>query len=143
MDEYWLDLYDLLGITPRPFVETTCSRQRIRAYFNSGLIAVRRSAGLFAQWRDDFVRLVDANHLPHNRPLHYMDQVSLAATLTRVWDRVTIPDGRYNYPLPGRDMLAEPFRSMPLDEAVHVHYNKMYEEVAVWLEPRLAEVACN
>jgi hypothetical protein len=143
MDEYWLDLYDLLGITPRPFVETTCSRQRIRAYFNSGLIAVRRSAGLFAQWRDDFVRLMEANHLPHNRPLHYMDQVSLAATLTRVWDRVTIPDDRYNYPLPGRDMLAEPYRSMPLDEAVHIHYNGMYDGVASWLEPRLAEVACN
>jgi lipopolysaccharide biosynthesis glycosyltransferase len=143
MDDYWLRMYELLGVDPRPFVETTCSRQRIRAYFNSGLIAVRRSAGLFGQWRDDFVRLMEAKLIPRNGPLHYMDQLSLAATLTRVWDRVLIPDGRYNYPLPGRDALREPFRSMPLEEAVHIHYNSMYDGVARWLEPQLAEAACN
>lgn len=143
LDDYWLRMYDLLRIAPRPFVETTCSHQRIRAYFNSGMIAVRRSAQLFARWRDDFVRLMDAQHIPRNGPPHYMDQLSLAATLTRVWERVAIPDGRYNYPLPGRDALHEPYRSLPLEELVHIHYNSRFDEVARWLEPRLAEVACN
>ena len=143
LDDYWLRMYELLSIEPRPFLETTCSRQRIRAYFNSGLIAVRRTAGLFAQWRDDFLRLMGARHVPPGRPLHYMDQVSLAATLTRVWDRVAIPDGRYNYPLPGRDSLREPWRSMPLEELVHIHYNGMFDTVSRWLEPPLAEVACH
>lgn len=142
MDDYWLRLYDLLGIEARPFVITTCSHQRIRAYFNSGLVAVRRTAGLFAQWRDDFVRLTEARHIPRNGPLHYMDQVSLAATLTRVWDRVAIPDGRYNYPLPGRDSLDEPYRSMPLERLVHIHYNAMFDAVSRWLEPPVAGVAC-
>jgi hypothetical protein len=143
MDGYWLRMYDLLGIEPGPFIDTTCSHQRIRAYFNSGMIAVRRSAGLFAQWRDDFLRLIAAQHLPDRRPLHYLDQLSLAATVTRVWDRVAIPDGRYNYPLPGRDSLLEPWRSMPLEELVHIHYNGMFGAVSQWLEPALAEVACN
>ena len=143
MDAYWLRMYDLLGIDSRPFVTTTCSRQRIRAYFNSGLVAVRRSAGLFARWREDFRRLIAADHIPRNGQLHYMDQLSLAATLTRVWDRVLIPDGRYNYPLAGRESLEEPYRSMPLGQLVHIHYNRHFDVVSDWLAPQLAEVVCS
>ncbi|HEY0144313.1 MAG TPA: hypothetical protein VGF48_25735 [Thermoanaerobaculia bacterium] len=171
MDPYWRRMYEILNLdcggnatarTPArsagggvasavesggaatavqitPFVETTCSPHRIRAYCNSGLIAVRRSAGLFAQWREDFLALVRANHIPGE--MHYMDQLSLAATLTRVWDRVDLLDGRYNYPLPGRESLREPYRSMPLEDLVHIHYNAHYERVAEWLEP--AEVPCS
>jgi hypothetical protein len=95
MDAYWLRMYELLGVSNEPFVETTCSGQRIRAYFNSGLIAVRRRARLFSRWKDDFLRLAAARHLPRGGPMHYMDQLSLAATLTRVWDHVAILDGRY------------------------------------------------
>src|SRR5206468_1581120 len=44
-DGYWLRMYELLGVEARPFVETSCDRVRIRAYANSGLVAVRRDAG--------------------------------------------------------------------------------------------------
>jgi hypothetical protein len=153
LDDCWTRMYELLGIRHEPFVETTCSRQRIRSYFNSGLIAVRRSAELFTQWREDFLALCAANLVPRGGELHYMDQFSLAATLTRIWPRVQILDGRYNYPLPGRAALAKPFRSMPLEELVHVHYNRSLRiaddlatiqppidlrgKVACWLEPHL------
>lgn len=143
MDPYWLRMYELLGLDGGeafPFVETNCSQERIRAYWNSGLVAVRRSAGLFAQWRDDFLALVRENHIPGE--MHYMDQLSLAATLTRIWDRVDLLDGRYNYPLPGRESLREPYRSMPLEDLVHIHYNAHYDRVAEWLEPS-PEAACS
>jgi len=141
MDRYWLRMYELLGISGEPYVETTCSHQRIRAYFNSGLIAVRRTACLFARWRDDFLALMNADHLPPRRELHYLDQLSLAATLTRVWDRVEVLDGRYNYPLPGRSALAEPYRSMPFEKLVHIHYNAMFD-AAIRLAGA-AEARCN
>jgi hypothetical protein len=141
MDAYWLRMYELLGIEARPFIDTACSGQRIRAYFNSGMIAVRRSAGLFAQWRDDFLTLMTAGHIPRNGPLHYMDQLSLAATLTRVWTRVTVLDRRYNHALPGRDLVREPLRSIGREALVHVHYNSMFDTVARWLEPQFAEGA--
>jgi hypothetical protein len=143
MDAYWLRMYELLGIEARPFVETACSRQRIRAYFNSGMIAVRRSARLFAQWRDDFLGLMTAGHIPRKGPLHYMDQLSLAATLTRVWTRVAILNRRYNYGLPARDLVHEPLRSIEREALVHIHYNSMFDTVAQWLEPQLEEVACS
>jgi hypothetical protein len=143
MDAYWLRMYELLGVEARPFVETACSRQRIRAYFNSGLIAVRRSARLFAQWRDDFLGLMAVRHIPRQGPLHYMDQLSLAATLTRVWPRVEILDRRYNYALPARDLGRDPLRPVEDEALVHIHYNAMFDAVAQWLEPQLAEVACS
>jgi hypothetical protein len=125
-DEYWLRMYALCGVEARPFVETSCDRLRIRAYVNSGLIAARRTAGLFAQWRRDFLTLAAANHLPRGGDMHYLDQLSLAATLSRNWDRVQLLDGRYNYPLVGRALLSEPLRSARLDELVHVHYNRYF-----------------
>jgi hypothetical protein len=152
-DHYWLRMYDLCGVTTRPFVETSCDRERIRAYANSGLVAARRTAGVFARWRQDFLNLAAASHHPDGGDMHYMDQLSLAATLARIWDRVQILDGRYNYPLVGRPLLAEPLRSARLDELVHVHYNRYFHvdgflaslepplerdgEVVGWLERQL------
>jgi hypothetical protein len=151
-DDYWLRMYELCGIANRPFVETTCDRIRIRAYANSGLVAVRREAGLFGQWRRDFLTLAAAGHRP-NGDMHYMDQLSLAATLARIWDRVQLLDGRYNYPLVGRPLLAEPLRAARLDELVHIHYNAYFHrpgflatlqpaveqdgDVVSWLESQL------
>jgi hypothetical protein len=125
-DDYWLRMYALCGIAARPFVETTCDRARIRAYANSGLIAARRSAGVFARWRSDFLTLASMDHRPRGGDMHYMDQLSLAATLARMWDRVKLLDGRYNYPLIGRPLLREPLRSERLDALVHVHYNRYF-----------------
>ncbi|HUP60954.1 MAG TPA: hypothetical protein VNA69_11095 [Thermoanaerobaculia bacterium] len=143
MDAYWLKMYELLGVEARPFVETACSRQRIRAYFNSGLIAVRRSAGLFTQWRDDFLGLMTVSHIPRKGPLHYMDQLSLAVTLARVWPRVEILDRRHNYALPARDLSREPLLPVEDEALVHIHYNSLFETVAQWLEPQLTEVVCS
>ena len=48
-DDYWLRMYELCDVDQRPFVETSCDRVRIRAYANSGLVAVRRElAATFA-----------------------------------------------------------------------------------------------
>jgi len=127
-DDYWLCMYELLGIEARPFLETSCDRVRIRAYANSGLVAVRRDAGIFAQWKRDFLALAAAGHLPAGGDMHYMDQLSLAATLARAWKRARVLDGRYNYPLVGRPLLAEPLCSARLDELVHVHYNRYFHE---------------
>ena len=124
IDDYWLRMYELCGVTNEPWVETVGDRKRIRAYFNSGLAVARRSAGLFAQWKQDFLTIVEAGHIPGE--YHYLDQLTLAVTLARVWDRVEVLDGRYNYPLIGRPGLAPPLRSARLEELVHVHYNRYF-----------------
>ena len=126
IDPYWETMYELCGVTNRPWVETVGDRKRVRAYFNSGLVVARRSAGLFAQWKGDFLTLIENDHLPPGGDRHYLDQLSLAVVLARVWDRVEILDGRYNYPLIGRPLLPQPLRSAQLEELVHVHYNRYF-----------------
>jgi len=126
-DPYWQELYRLCGVAGRPFVETAVDRVTIRGYWNAGLVAARREAGLFREWLEDFRVLMRAGHFPPpRRVINNMDQLSLAATLSRIGSRVDPLDYRYNYPLPLRADLPEPARSAGLDALVHVHYYRWF-----------------
>jgi hypothetical protein len=154
-EAYWRRVYELCGIAAEPFVSAVIDGRRIRAYFNSGLVAVRRRAGLFARWRDDFLRLMRAGHTSGPAGLAGMDEVSLAATLGRAFDRGRVLDLRYNYPLQRveRRLLPPPWRQARLEDLAHVHYRFWLHlpgflrhlepsldsggEVFRWLEPQL------
>ena len=122
-DDYWVRMYELCGVRERPFTETTRAGTRIRAYFNSGLVAVRRDEGILNQWLEDFLTLMDAKHFPEDGRRN-MDQLALAVTAARIWDRVEILDAPYNYMLRRRPKMPEPDRTLPLEELVQVHYRK-------------------
>ena len=122
-DAYWVRMYELCEIDERPFTETTRAGTQIRAYFNSGLIAARRDEGIFAQWLEDFLTLMDAKHFPDDGRRN-MDQLAFAATAARIWARMEILDAPYNYMLRRRPRMPEPDRSLPLEELVQVHYRK-------------------
>ena len=85
--------------------ETTVGQMQIRAYWNSGLIAARRSAGLFAAWERALQRLFDAEIVQKRWP-QFMDQLSWAGVTADVHDRVRILSDAYNYPLRHRPALA-------------------------------------
>lgn len=126
-DPYWEELYRLCGVRQRPYVETAVDRAPVRGYWNAGLVAVRRSAGLFGQWLEDFRTLMRASHFPPPRKvLNNMDQLSLAATLARVSDALAPLDFRYNYPLPLRAELPGGPREARLEELVHAHYYRWF-----------------
>jgi hypothetical protein len=124
-EPYWQRLYALTGVSERPWVESPVDRQRIRAYFNGGLVVTRRSERIFSAWYDDFLVLHRANHLPPEG-IGFMDMLSLAATVARRWERTAVLDWHYNYPLPLRPALPEPARSVALEELVHVHYHRWF-----------------
>ena len=120
-EPYWSRMYELLGVKNRPFVQTTVGQMEIRAYWNSGLIGARRSAGLFGAWEDALVRLFDAGVVANKWP-HFMDQLSLAAVTADVHDRVRILSDGYNYPLRHRAGLAPEAVELDLAQIVHLHY---------------------
>ncbi|MGH0034789.1 MAG: hypothetical protein ACQGVK_07145 [Myxococcota bacterium] len=126
-DGYWQKVYALCGVPEPPFVETTVDRQRVRAYWNAGLMAFRRSEGLAERWLACFRSLLEANHLPYNG-VKNADQVALAAALASVAERVDVLDPRYNYPLPKRAQLPEPWRDAPLEALRHVHYFRWFNK---------------
>jgi hypothetical protein len=119
-EPYWRKMYAELGVKNRPFVRTTVGQMEIRAYWNSGLVAVKRDAGLFSAWERALIQLHDAD-LVAKWP-HFMDQLSLAGVTADVHDRVRILSDSYNYPLRHRAALAPEAMELDLDRIVHLHY---------------------
>lgn len=120
-EPFWRKMYAELGVESEPFVETTVGQVPIRAYWNSGLIAVRRSAGLLDQWERALMQLFDAGIVQRRWP-QFMDQLSWAGVTADAHDRVRILSDGYNYPLPHRQGLGPAARGLTLAELVHVHY---------------------
>jgi hypothetical protein len=125
-DSYWQRMYSICQVKEDHFVETTVDKKKIRAYFNAGLIVVRRSAGLFARWEQNFLALVAAGHMPENDKWNNMDQFALATTLSRVFKRVSTLDWKYNYPLGHRPVLDRAMQEAQLEDLVHVHYHRWF-----------------
>jgi hypothetical protein len=127
-DAYWSQLYQVFGVRAEPFVETNSDQEPIRAFFNSGLVVTRRSAGIMSEWLDVFRRLEKGKRLPPDGSMQFLDQVALAIVLSKHWPRVSQLDWRYNYPLPQRSRLAEPARSARLDQMIHIHYHRWFQK---------------
>ncbi len=125
-DTYWRKLYKICGAPETPFIYSTVDQQRIRAYWNGGLIAVRRTEGLFQRWREDFRILIETEHYPPN--MSNIVQMALAATLARVFEKVKILDYHYNYPLPLRPLMLAPLRFAELKNLVHIHYHRWFNK---------------
>ncbi len=121
----WQRMYETLGITAEPYVETTVGGMRIRAYWNSGLVAARSEAGLFQAWEAALNRLYEAD-VVHQRMPQFMDQLSWAAVTAESHDRVRILTDPYNYPLRQRGGLPDAVSNMDLDEIVHLHYRLFF-----------------
>lgn len=126
-DRYWKKLYSICNAPEAPFVETVVDRKRIRSYWNSGLVVMRRSEGLFQQWRDNFIKLMKAGHIPDGQ-IAFVEQIALAPTLAKVSNRIKILDYRYNYPLPKRSLLVEPYCSAQLEDLIHIHYHRWFNK---------------
>ena len=121
-EPYWQRVYDLLGVRSWPFVTTIVDRVRIRAYWNTGLVAASRAAGLFGAWERALVRLFESGCV-FKKPV-LMEQVAWAAVIADIHDRVLVLPEEYNYPLPKRTFLPPGIRDLELNEIVHVHYHR-------------------
>ena len=122
-EPFWRKMYKELGVKLKdePFVETTVGQMPIRAYWNTGLVAARRSAGLFQAWEAALNRLFDAEIVQKRWP-QFMDQLSWAGVTADVHDRVRILSDAYNYPLRHRLSLSPDATHLDLHELVHLHY---------------------
>lgn len=162
---YWTQLGDLVGLPlpSLPFIRTSVDGQRIRACYQSGFFAVRRSCGILRRWRDfqllstraglrtyEPTRSIGSGTgtlAPDAAVLWGTDQACLAFAAWSVTKRVKLFGSAYNFPL---HLPEAAFPSRP----VHLHYHWMFEkdrwpanslrtdhrvdpEVREWLESRL------
>ena len=143
INDYWKVFYEHYGVSPDKLwsVNTTADQKEIRAYFNSGVVAVKPSLGLFQAWRDCFEQLCLNSKMSNldqeSKEFFHLDQASLSAMilgqLSR--DQVKIFDHRYNYPLHlhCKGELPNSSKVTQLDESVLVHYHNLFYDLN-WFE---------
>ena len=117
----WQILYEVLGVSARPFLDTVVERIPARAYFNAGLVAIRRDRGLGTAWRDATLALLDSPIARRPALRRQIDQLALAGILSDRMDRVKVLPDTYSYPLPKRIKLPAEMQSLDLADLVHVH----------------------
>ena len=123
-DPFWLNVYRICDVPEPPYVLTMIDRVRIRGYYNGGLIAMRRTAGLGRRWLDFLMRI--GPDVP-NKARYNLDQVALAAVAAGLPGRVRVLPSTYNYNIGRRqDFVLEADRSAGWDSLVHLHYHDAF-----------------
>lgn len=120
-DEYWQYLYTLAGVRDdNRFVTTTVDQKRIRAFWNSGLVAVRRNAGIFTAWKQTVEKLLEEGTTVNQQNFYY-EQSALSATICAKANDVWCFSSGYNYPIHSHNQMSEEQRRSSFDEIVCIH----------------------
>ena len=123
-EEYWMRLYDLVGASARPFITTTLLHEYVRGTWNSGVVALRRSAGIAAQWADAMERLLADDFAPPAASYLRENNVLSAVGAARFERLLQLPVA-YNYPVQNWDRMIEDGTAP--DDAVLWHYQPFFD----------------
>ena len=131
----WVALLARHGIESPRFTRTVVGGHRIFGYWNSGLVAVRRNAGVFHRWQEIF----EANWRESIWPkggdhLIYLEQVSFALALMSSGARLRTLSRDYNYHIVIHDELPPDARLSALEDMTTMHYHKLIEK-SCWQKP--------
>ncbi len=120
-DKYWKKLYEVLGVQREIFVNTPIGNKKIRAYWNSGLVAVRRNAGIFSSWKENFEKIMHLQITP-TQGNYFVEQSVLSATICLLEKNVITFSPSYSYPLPLHNRLSKESKITSFNQLVSIHY---------------------
>ena len=126
-EDYWQKLYEICQVKSEIFISTTVDNQKIRAYWNSGMVAARRSKGFFTSWKKNFETVMDIQLKP-KRGLFFVEQSVLSATICSLTDAILTLPQEYNYPLNMHYRMPKNKKIRDLDNIVTIHYHKLFRE---------------
>ncbi len=127
LDNFWTGIYQVAGVDPGNAwtVESFVDRQRVRAYFNSGFMGYRPSAGVLRAWRKSFETLLADDSLlsklcPDDQHKFFVHQALLSAvTVGKLREpEVSVLPAVYGYPLLLHKSVSEERRPQSLKELV-------------------------
>ncbi len=122
---YWQKLYEVLGVKREVFVETPIGKKRIRAYWNSGLVVVRRSAGIFTAWKENFEKVMRLDITPP-QGIYFVEQSVLSVTLCALEENVEHLPANYSYPLPLHNRLSTELQIKHWNDIISIHYFNLF-----------------
>lgn len=154
-DAYWRALCRSAGIDydVLPWNESFVDRNRIKANYNAGLVAVRRDLGVLRTWADIFFRSVreglrpDRDSFPFRAGAGWVgpsaarlwgsNQAALSLAIWSLTRNVRELPPTYNYPLHLHDGVDEHVAAASLARLAHVHYHWLLAEDALPTNPLL------
>jgi hypothetical protein len=120
-DVYWQHLYSLAGLKNDPiYVTTTVDRKRIKAFWNSGVVAVRPRTGIFTAWKNTIEKLLEPGATINQKNFYY-EQSALSATICATTQNIWTFSPRYNYPIHSHNQMPDSERLQSFDEIVCIH----------------------
>jgi hypothetical protein len=120
-EEYWMRLYTIAGVKdPDRFVTTTVDRKTIRAFWNSGVVAVRRSAGIFTAWQQVIEKLLEEGTSINSKNFYY-EQSALSATICAQVNNIWQFSPGYNYPIHSHNKMIESEQISSFEQIVCIH----------------------
>jgi lipopolysaccharide biosynthesis glycosyltransferase len=139
--QIWELVFDVCGVKWPPSwqISTMIDKRVIFPYFNSGVVAVQPTLGIFRKWRENANRLAQderAHKIPENsRDYTFLDQTTLAGTLLAELPRekIRVLSHRYNYPLHAHNVMPEEVRAKALEDIHFVHYHGHFSNL-YWMD---------
>ena len=120
-EDYWMNLYNIAGIAAcDQFVTTTVDQKNIRAFWNSGVVAMRRSAGIFSTWKQNIEKLIEAG-TGINQKNFYYEQSALSATICAKTNKIFKFSPGYNYPIHSHNKMPDFERLSGFDQIICIH----------------------
>jgi hypothetical protein len=138
-DEYWKHLYQIAGLKEEPiYVTTTVDRKRIKAFWNSGVVAVRPSAGIFTAWKNTIEQLLEPG-VGINQKNFYYEQSALSATICATTPNIWTFSPGYNYPIHSHNRMPDSERLQSFNEIVCIHdhffrHRKEWYRERIWVK---------
>lgn len=124
-EDYWQRLYEAVGVRQEIFVTTPIGNKKIRGYWNSGTVVVRRIAGIFSAWKDNFVKVMSMKIYPRQGN-YFTEQAVLSATVCALESNILNLSFSYSYPLPLHNKLVKNAQIDNFDKFVSIHYFNMF-----------------
>jgi hypothetical protein len=156
-DPFWAGVYAAVGGADAALtIESFVDGRTLHAYFNTHLVAVNPSLGLFSRWLNRFEKLMSDQEFqqgpcrdePHQTFLHQAVLSTLIATAVSP-ERLRILPADYSYPYNLQDQVPADRRACSFAELTCLTYEgrsldpRLIEDIAVpepwlsWLEARL------
>jgi hypothetical protein len=134
-DEYWQHLYQLANVRDKDvLVTTTVDRKKIRAFWNSGVVAVRRNTGIFTAWQETFEKLLAAGSMIDSKNFYY-EQSALSATICAKTKKIWQFSSNYNYPIHSHNPIIESQRVKSFKHIVCIH-DHLFRSRKEWYRER-------
>ena len=147
-DGYWRDLCRCCGVDYEqiPWTESFADRQRIKAYYNAGLVVVRGKLGILQRCADFFFASVRQQLVPYPQDRRIRsgagwvdpgtgrmwgsEQATLSLAIWSSTRQVQELEPTYNYSLIVHNYVKPELRDRIFPHLVHVHYHWMLQEDA-------------